>query len=189
MKVKLQYTETLSGVLLALGLALTIWCGNTTSAVAKEARRQIQTNVQPMGDDLFPWPWGTECPFPWEEIKGLYRVKAMASGPYNGHYMEFNVKRDDSHDGLAFLEISQFDRNGKIYAHGAGYSQKDERIVRGVLKEDATGREYAVMVRTYRKNENASCSTGGLVTAITFCTLRSKKCMTDLNYVLVSDED
>jgi hypothetical protein len=134
-------------------------------------------------DDLFPWPWGTECPFPWQEIEGSYLVHGPKGGPYNRHVVSFEVI-EQQQSGKKHLLVKQFDRRGYMVASGKAYSQKDQRIVRGILKSEETGRNYVVMVRTYAKGDNKSCRSADLATAITFCPLRGKKCMEDSNYVL-----
>jgi hypothetical protein len=137
------------------------------------------------GDDLFPWPWGTECPFPWKDIDGLYIVDTnVDERPYDGHYIVFNVETEEDDGRIKYLDIRQYNRRGEQYARGRGYSQKDQRIVKGVLKTDASGREYTVMVRSYVSNKRLSCKKGDLVTAITFCPLRGKKCLENANYTL-----
>ncbi|MCB0351597.1 MAG: hypothetical protein KDD38_10465 [Bdellovibrionales bacterium] len=136
-----------------------------------------------MGDDLFPWPWGTECPFPWSDISGLYKVQSKEGGQFSRHYLVFDVS-DSSREDLKFLTIRQYDRNGVLYAGGRGYSQKDQRVVRGVLSPENGDPDYAVIVRSYVKDTGAVCRGENLVTAATFCPLRGKKCMEDSNYVL-----
>jgi hypothetical protein len=135
------------------------------------------------GGDLFPWPWGTECPFPWKEIEGTYTVHSVVKGlPFNGHIVTFRTQKSD--EDVRYLTVTQSDRRGYIYATGKAYSQKDQRIVKGVLKTEADGSEYVVMVRSYTTKKEASCRNSDTVTAITFCPLRGRKCMTDSNYVL-----
>ncbi len=135
------------------------------------------------GDDLFPWPWGSECPFPWKEINGRYRVQAKGSGIYSRHYLVFEVSEGFS-EGIKFIKIWQFDSEGALYAEGRGYSKNDQRVVRGLLAEVETGKEYSVIVRSYERDSKNTCLNGDLVTAVTFCPLRGKKCLEDSNYVL-----
>lgn len=150
-------------IVILLGLAMPLLAGSRDSDVK--------------GDDLFPWPWGTECPFPWAEISGSYILKSQTPSAYAGHYLIFEVNHE-ARDGLKFLNISQYDKFGRLFASGRGYSQKDQRIVKGILKSKASGREYVAMVRSYVKEKKLSCTQGqNLVTAVTFCPLRSKKCL------------
>lgn len=136
------------------------------------------------GDDLFPWPWGTECPFPWQDIDGEYMVRSANSGPYTGHMLSIKMLKKDG-SNVEFLTISEYNRQGEHIAYGRGYAQQNDRIVKGLITSDDGGRTYTVMIRTYVKGGKAACgSNPNLVTAITFCPLRGKKCMTDSNYLL-----
>jgi hypothetical protein len=135
------------------------------------------------GDDLFPWPWGSECPFPWQEIKGRYMVKSLGRGVLSGHMLEISVVQKDGSD-LEFLEIQEFDRAGNLYAKGEGYAQPNERVVKGILNNERTERSSLVMIRTYVKDQKSECSARNLVTAVTFCPLRGRKCQSEPNYLL-----
>lgn len=135
------------------------------------------------GDDLFPWPWGTECPFPWQEISGSYQVQSKDRGIYSWHFLSFEVN-DSKREDLKFLKITQYDHRGIIQAEGRGYSKKDQRVVRGVLTPVDGSSDYAVIVRSYVKDTKKLCRGDNLVTAATFCPLRGRKCLEDSNYVL-----
>lgn len=140
-----------------------------------------------LGDDLFPWPWGTECPFPWRDIGGEYVVLgANGAGSYNGHFINFELVSKDV-DDIQFLKIQQYTRKGVKFAEGKVYSSKDQRIVRGILRTVKTGKELTIIVRSYVKDAQKSCKSTevkNLVTAVTFCPLRGKKCLEDANYTL-----
>jgi len=132
-------------------------------------------------DDLFPWPWGTECPFPWQDIKGTYLVRSAKPAPHSGHFLKVSV--DQKNDSIEFLNITEYDENGQLYAKGKGYAQQNERIVKGLLYQAASGTSFTVMVRSYAENKSPQCL-GDLVTAVTFCPLRGKKCTSETSYLL-----
>lgn len=159
-------------LIITLGLALTF----AISALAGG-------DIDPKGDDLFPWPWGTECPFPWKEIEGGYYVRSIPSGPYNGHLMYFEVKKN-SNASIRYLNVTQYNRNGFVFARGKARAEKDQKIVTGVMRTEESGREYIIMVRTYENSKTAACRANDMVTAITYCPMRGRKCMNDANYVL-----
>ncbi len=140
--------------------------------------------VNPAGDDLFPWPWGTECPFPWKEIEGGYYVRAMQSGPYSGHLMYFEVKKS-SNSSVKYLNVTQYNRNGFVFARGKASSEKGEKILKGVMRTEDSDRDFVIMVRSYEGSKAAACDENHVVTAITFCPMRGRdKCMNNANYVL-----
>lgn len=146
--------------------------------------RAFETSVHTYGDDLIPWPWGSECPFPWREIEGTFMVKKGKGGPYSGHVMEFTVIESPK-DGVNYLEINEYDSKGKPYASGKGFTQKDKRLVRGLLTTADGSRKYTVIVRSYVRSENAKCADSDLALVAAFCPLRGKKCLDDSNYELV----
>ena len=148
------------------------------------------TIIDTTGDDLFPWPWGTECPFPWSKIEGLYQVKAGKNSSYKGHVIELTVSSEEG-DGSRELEIVQYDSSGDLHAEGVGYADEDGLIVKGYMDRERDEKGYKVFVRTYISNTTKqvtnrvkNCRDRKTVTAITFCPLRGKKCMETENYVL-----
>jgi hypothetical protein len=172
-----------------LGFILCIALGSSFAYAAdihmsSLGRHNSSTSAGGGGDDLFPWPWGSECPFPWQEIQGRYVVRAQkAGGTYNGHFLDITVS-DKEDSNLEFLSITEYDRNGVVYASGQGYAQATDRVVKGLLVNEASNREFTVMIRTYVREKSSVCSGANLVTAVTFCPLRGKKCQGETNYLL-----
>lgn len=136
------------------------------------------------GDDVFPWPWGTECPFPWAEIEGAYKVRGFAGrGQYTGYFIHFE-RTQAANQNFEVLQIKQFGRRGQLIAKGQVYSSRDQRIVKGILRSVTDNHEFVVIVRSYMKDRQATCQPADLVTAITFCPLRGRRCLADSNYTL-----
>lgn len=173
---KNYFTSLLIGLIVTMVSAVVIAAGGPDKALGG-------------GDDHFPWPWGSECPFPWTEIDGIYQVKATnnKARSFHNHYLSFHADKA-GREGLKFLVISHFDRAGNLYASGNGFSQEDKRVVRGVLKAKG-GREFTVVIRSYVKGKGSRCTTNNMVTAVAFCPLRGKKCMDESNYLLEKVED
>lgn len=181
---------------LALVVIMTYWSspasasdlGPGMKSSAEGASQETQAQPGPKGDDLFPWPWGTECPFPWQEINGTYVVHSAEPTPYRGHFMVFRVLKNKSANSN-HLRVGHYDRRGWMLAEGYGYSENDQRIVRAVLKPVSAraGGESFVMVRSYLKDQSvglaAGCK-GEQVTAITFCTIKDSGCYQDSNHIL-----
>lgn len=147
-------------------------------------------DATPTGDDLFPWPWGTECPFPWHEIEGRYRVLAQKGQPYAGHLMTFRVINDTGLEA-PYLMVTQYDRSSRIFATGRGRAQpEDTRIVRAAMSPTRQHDRYSVVVRVYDGVKahsiggSSMCMQRDLVPAVTFCPYRGRRCMIDSNYIL-----
>lgn len=118
--------------------------------------------------DLLPWPWGSECPFPWTKIEGTWSVRSDES-PNQKFTFEVTGTREN---GTKVLEVRRYDGKGRLIGIGEGISPKGERVVRAVMTgigPDA-GNFYWAIVRTYSDkapNRKNSCAQGKLVTVIT----------------------
>jgi hypothetical protein len=139
--------------------------------------------IKPKGDDLFPWPWGSECVFPWANIEGSYVVKAVSPGLFDGHYIVLEVtgKNESLQNSLI---ITQFDSWGRLYARGRGFNQKNARLVDGALTPINHGPKYVVIIRSYPEVVSTSCTKRNQITAISFCPSLEPKCMETSNYIL-----
>lgn len=119
------------------------------------------------GDDgnTLPWPWGSECPFPWSNIEGMWEQKEPKSEQFGSNYFEFEII-DEWESGVHVFRVSQYDAVGDLVATGKGVSPKGRRIVRSVLLpvdgSDAND-AYTVIVRAYTEDR---CS-DELVTVLT----------------------
>jgi hypothetical protein len=177
-------------ILMMLGVAFILGAYSEASyakgSASQNNNRKKKKRFVYVRGDVFPWPWGSECPFPWREIEGTWMVKGEDNSFFNGNSLTFDVKKED--DGVKVLEIAQFDREANLRARGNGFSEKDKRVVKGIMTSEQTGKNYTVMVRSYSK-KSKSCRSTDLVSAITFCPLRGKKCLQDSNYVLEKIEN
>ncbi|MEQ1664653.1 MAG: hypothetical protein ABL927_04680 [Bdellovibrionales bacterium] len=156
---------------------------NTSKSKSKRKAAPGDGVIKPKGDDLFPWPWGAECVFPWANIEGSYVVKAVSPGQFDGHYIVLEVagKNESSQNSLI---ITQFDSWGRLYARGRGFNQKNSRLVDGALTPINHGPKYVVIIRSYPEVVSASCTKRNQITAITFCPTLEPKCMETSNYIL-----
>jgi hypothetical protein len=124
-------------------------------------------------DDHLPWPWGTECPFPWTDIQGVWRAYApnMEDGRANDTvaygYYEFKVTSEWT-NGTKVIEIVKYSAGGKVEGKGQGYSHPEQRIVRAIILGEAGSRldNHRVIVRAYHRDTTLTCG-GELVTVLT----------------------
>jgi len=142
-----------------------------------------KSDIWPKGDDHFPWPWGSECVFPWSQIEGSYVVKSAVPSQYDGYYLVLEVlgQKDRNQNALV---ITQYDPWGRMYAVGKGVTLKNARLVEGVLNPGNKGSDYRVIIRSYPEVKTSRCSKNNQITAVTFCAPDQIKCMETSNYIL-----
>lgn len=144
-------------------------------------------------DDVLPWPWGTECPFPWGHIEGIWKASKPATsgeagknkgpGIFLQSYYEFKVTSMSTYDSK-LVEITKYDENGQVIGTGRGYSHPDQRIVRAVIvaAPGVNMANHRVIVRAYKQNTTLSCGSE-LVTVLTTRSMTNKT-SSDRHYVL-----
>jgi len=129
--------------------------------------------------DVWPWPWGTECPFPWENIEGAWQVKDSVYLTY----FVFKVIYEDEKDGSRHYEIFRYNRDRELIAFGRGIAPKGKRIIRAAMHTVGlnTAGSYWAIVRAYVKQNENSCSMDSIVTAITIRPIKGSPEM-DVHY-------
>ena len=116
------------------------------------------------GDDVLPWPWGSECPFPWSKIEGEWVAKTDTLS----ERFTFTVQ-DDRSPTTRVLLVHRFRSDGELIATGRGLAPRDDRVVRAVMVGvgSESGTSYWAIVRTYSEKQKKSCSRNKQVTVIT----------------------
>lgn len=138
------------------------------------------------GGDGAPWPftWGQECPFPWNQVEGEWRVDGSLRAPYSGHRLLFTVDQDVT--GGQLLYVDHYDAKGDQVGEGTAFADKANRITRASMTSlDKTERQkYRLLVRSYSTLKSNRCLKSSRVLAVTFCPVRGKKCLETANYTL-----
>lgn len=115
-------------------------------------------------DDLMPWPWGSECPFPWSNIEGVW----VSIGNENPTRFTFEVKGlwDSS---TRLLEIRRYNSDDELVGIGEGTSQRREKIVRAAMIGIglSEGESYWAIIRTYNEEQSRSCARSKQITVVT----------------------
>ncbi len=124
---------------------------------------------------VFPWPSPLECPIRWHKIRGRYAVKAQIISAYAGHIVVINARQSRSRRGLEYLQITQYNREGQLYAEGTTYLPKNARYARAILTQPFSSTEYVVRVSMYRRQPTESCAAADLVTGISFYPVNSER--------------
>lgn len=137
----------------------------------------ISAYSQPKNDDIWPWPWGTECPFPWNDIEGLWRIKDKP----DAGYFRFALTKTSHSEGF-LVKVEHLDANGDVTAVGSGFTSYSQKIVRAAMHSKIPGRttSYWVIVRAYEMDKNVGCA-GSVQTVVTLRPIKSGKSW-DLNY-------
>lgn len=133
-------------------------------AVIKPAEANIFKDVI-SSQGSWPWPWGSECPFPWEDISGSWMISEL------GEEIQFEVL-SSTHQGERFLKITHLDRNGGTLAVGYGYGPAARKVITASMAYNVNGitYHYWLLIRAYSHKDQfaSSCQATQRVTAITF---------------------
>lgn len=144
-------------------------------------------------DDVLPWPWGTECPFPWDDIEGVWKASKPAAssegekfkgpGILLNTYYEFEVTNMSTYE-TKLVQITKFNEKGQVIGTGRGYSHPHQKIVRAVIvaAQGVNMANHRVIVRAYKQNTTLSCGSE-LVTVLTTRSMTNKT-SSDRHYVL-----
>ena len=135
------------------------------------------------GGDGAPWPftWGKECPFPWDDIEGDWTVVGSKAGPNTGHKLVFTAEENVADGKLLFVE--HYDLQGQLLARGTGYADTTNKVTKSIMSGVQAGEKYRLLVRSYSALKSNVCSRRQVM-AVTFCPVRGKKCMETSNYTL-----
>jgi hypothetical protein len=132
--------------------------------------------------DLLPWPWGTECPFPWKTIEGKWNSRTTVGR----EKFEFNSQGSLS-NGTRLLEVARYDFEGRLVGVGMGVARRGDRIVRaamvGVGEDD--GSDYWAFIRTYSQKKT-TCARKNQVTVVTLRSIKNHS-FKDVHMVLDRD--
>jgi len=136
--------------------------------------------------DALPWPWGTECPFPWENIEGNWQV----SNDETGDTFSFQILKVDK-VGRRTFEIKRYDVDNVLIAQGKGVATKRRKILRAFLSSihEPKKKNYWALIRAYNEVEGFSCDANHMAVVITLRTTRPKTCEKDAHFVIRKDSE
>lgn len=119
-------------------------------------------------DDVRPWPWGSEIPFPWRGIEGTWVAEAGECF----RFYAFEILKNEA-DGERILNVRHFDPNTcHTYSTGIGYQQG--KIVKAVMNGDEGAYELKVHVFKEADVKAREAKEKGNCTASTVQPLASK---------------
>lgn len=131
--------------------------------------------------DALPWPWGTECPFPWSMIEGEWSTLDIESADR----FSFKVLSVDRRGGRTF-EIKRYNADNELIAQGKGVASKRKKIIRAFLSsvQEEKKKNYWALVRAYSEEVGFTCSADQLAVVVTLRTSRPKTCEKDMHMII-----
>lgn len=129
---------------LFLALVLTVFCGLASAQAALSPVIQqstIDVFLNKIGDDPFPWPWGSESEFPWQFIEGHWLLEKGNQQSY----FSFQVQ----HDGRGATRLLVQQRNpANCQVIAAGYGYLSGRAIWAQM-DTVWGEHYYASVRAF----------------------------------------
>jgi len=117
------------------------------------------------GGDSLPWPWGSECPFPWHNIEGMWTESEPKTEDLPVSFFEFEII-DYWSNGTRVFRVTQYSESGDVLAVGRGTAPRGQKIVRAVLLPSRPGHvSFSAIVRAY--TEDRFVCSDKLVTVLT----------------------
>ncbi len=135
--------------------------------------------------EIFPWPWGLECPFPWSEIPGYWQLESKT---HQG-YFEFIVSGKTASGGY-ILEVTEYSLDGEAKASGWSYSEGTERHIQVAMQsmdDRSNSAPFWAIVRTFAdggKKSQACNKASRMVIVLTIRPLAENTADRDSHYVI-----
>ena len=135
--------------------------------------------------DALPWPWGTECPFPWSMIEGEWSALDVESADA----FVFRVLSVDRRGNRTF-EIKRYNAENELIAQGKGVASKRKKIIRAFLSsvQEEKKKNYWALVRAYSEQDGFTCDAERLAVVITLRTSRPKTCEKDAHFIIKKND-
>ncbi len=117
-----------------------------------------------------PFPFGTEIPFPWRSMQGIWATQNHAMDAL----FSFQVQLDDS--GVKVLRVIHLDRaTRRVVGQGAGFANSEQKVVRAVMRA-MDGTSYLIFVRVFKDlNKKSAASHNSTVLTFRSLTLPDKE--------------
>lgn len=131
--------------------------------------------------DALPWPWGTECPFPWGGFDGNWEVVNHEAG----ETFSFTVLNVDRF-GRRTFGIRRYNSTGDLVGEGKGVASKRRKIIRAFISsiQESKKKNYWALVRAYSEQERFDCNPDHIAVVLTLRTTRPKTCEKDQHFII-----
>lgn len=115
----------------------------TTPATA-DINSDIQFDEGIVWGGEVPFPFGTEIPFPWRSMQGIWATQSREVDAL----FSFQVQLDDR--GVKVLSVIHLDRvTRRVIGQGAGFANSEQKVVRAVMRA-TDGTNYLIFVRVFK---------------------------------------
>lgn len=120
----------------------------TAMTSAADYYSEVDEHIMPANDDRWvPWPWTLAQPFPWSDIKGLWKVE---QGDFVS-YFALKVVREKV-TGLKHLQVKQFDGDTcKVIATGVGI-ERNQKVLAQMTSRN--GVAFRVQLTAFREKDS-----------------------------------
>lgn len=116
-------------------------------AAHAEVLNDSEEHIMPAGDRWTPWPWSMAQPFPWNDIRGMWKVQQDDFVSY----FALKVVRSRS-TGIRQLQVKQIDgQNCKVIATGVGI-EKGSRVLAQMTSR--SGVTYRVHLTSFDQKDS-----------------------------------
>lgn len=126
--------------------------------------------IKPLGEGLplpWPFPWAKECPVDWQRMAGRY----VLSDSINDEQIDLKITVVTS-PGFRLVQLSRYDRSGRIIAHGFSFVSLNQRMLRMKLvlhnSTDVSTDSGSASIKLHYSDWNLGCAEDHLVPILTF---------------------
>lgn len=136
--------KALIGLVIGLTLSIGAIANNDSSQSPFAQNSNVDNLIQGGGDDFVPWPWGSEMPFPWPFVQGVWKAE---KGEFRS-FFKFEIVKDK--DGIRQLRVTQIDPvTCLIQAQGVAIEWNN--MVRAQMT-GRSGNTYRLSLRSFSEN-------------------------------------
>ncbi|MBX3039867.1 MAG: hypothetical protein KF789_04035 [Bdellovibrionaceae bacterium] len=115
--------------------------GKPSDSAPVFASSAVESLIQNSGDDLVPWPWGSEMPFPWFFVQGVWMAE---KGDFRT-FFAFRVVKDKN--DIRQLQVQQIDPES-CELKASGVAIETNNIVRAQMTS-SNGSVYRLSLRSF----------------------------------------
>ncbi len=102
-----------------------------------------------LGEDYWPFPWGTECPFPWTSISQSPWVFEL-----NEERVEVSFHVGTRDEGVKNIVTVVYNENFELLAYGQAFFPESSKIISLKLQNNKSKSYFNLLLRLYSKDNS-----------------------------------